>query len=179
MKHYEMGRIAQMKETLGEKADFLLRRRFEKLEKLLNSNTDNIRNNLENALRELASDKEVGSLVISFLRSSYITNSHEFYIAYYEDDLFVKEEPDCIYFSMKPAFYGIEEDWNEIDEDLHKNFIRVFAGEKEEIHRWYMEQIYITLESVMKMAVDNIPKSRDIDVYYGGYMEKMKAIGSI
>ncbi len=179
MKHYEMERIAQMKEIIGEKADFLIDSRLEKLGKLLASNADSIRCDLEIALKKLVSDKKDGSLVMSFLRSSYILNSHEFYIACYEGEPFVEEEPDCTYFSMKSAFSGIEEDFYEMDEELHQNFIRVFAGEKEEIHRWYMERIYIALESIMQMAVEKMQKSKGVNVYYGGYMEEVKIIGSI
>ena len=179
MKHYEMERISLMKEVIGEKADSLIDSRLEKLEKLLDSNADSTRNDLEIALNKLAADKTDGSLVISFLRSSYILNSHEFYIVCYEGEPFVEEEPDCVYFSMKNVLSGIEEDWHEMDEELHQNFIRVFAGEKEEIHRWYMERIYTALESIMQMAVEKMQKSRGVDVYYGGYMEEIKIIGSI
>lgn len=179
MKQYEMERIGQMKEVIGEKADSLIDSCLKKLEKLLVGNADSIRNDLEIALKELAADKEEGSLVISFLRSSYILNNHEFYIAYYEGEPFVEEEPDCIYFSMKNALSGIEKDWHEMDEELHQNFIRVFAGEKEEIHRWYMERIYIALESIMRMAIEKMQKRSGVNVYYGGYMEEVKLIGSI
>ncbi len=179
MKQCEMGRFTQMKEVIGEKVDLLIEKRLQKLEKALTSKEENIWRDLESVLRELTSDKKEGSLVISFLRSSYITNNQEFYIAYYEEEPFVEEEPDCIYFNMKRAFSGIEEDWNEIDEVLHQKFIRVFAGEKEEIHRWYMGRIYIALENIMKTAVEKMHKIGAITVYYGGYMEEIKAVGSI
>ena len=168
-----------MQELLESKLNFLISRRLDKIRKLYFENTYNMQNDLEIALIELVSDKTDGSLVISFLRSSYILKSYEFYIAYYEGELFVEEEPDCVYFSMKRALRGIEEDWREMDEELHQNFIRVFAGEKEEIHRWYIEQLYIAMESIMKMAVEKMQKSRGVDVYYGGYMEEVKVIGSI
>lgn len=179
MKHYEMKRITQMKDVIGEKADFLISRRLEEVKKLLDSNTYKIQSDIENALSELTSDKTEGCLVISFLRSSYILGNHEFYIAYYEGEPFVEEEPACIYFSMKEALNGIEEDLHEINELLHQNFIRVFAGEKEEIRRWYMERVYMAMESIMKMAVEMMQKGRRIAVYYGGYMEEIEAIGSI
>lgn len=179
MKHYEMERISQTKEVIGEKVDSLINSRLEKMEKLLVSNADSIQNDLGIALTELTSDKKDGSLVISFLRSSYILKSHELYIAYYGGEPFVEEEPDCIYFNMKSIFSGIEEDWHEMDKELHQNFIRVFAGEKEEIRRWYMERIYIALESIMRMAVKKMQKNKGVNVYYGGYMEEIKIIGSI
>lgn len=86
MKHYEMERVAQMKEVIGEKTDSLTNSRLEKLEKLLIDSVDSIRNDLEIALKELASDKTDGNLVISFLRSSNILKNYEFYIAYYDGE---------------------------------------------------------------------------------------------
>lgn len=47
------------------------------------------------------------------------------------------------------------------------------------MRRWYMERIYISLESIMERIVEKMQKSRDIDVYYGSYMEDVKAIGHI
>ena len=113
------------------------------------------------------------------MRSSYIANSHEFYIAFYEEEPFVEEEPDCIYFRMKEVFDGLEEDWRELDEALHQHFIRIISGEKAEIHRWYTERIYQALDRIMKETVENMGKDKGISVYYGGYMEELKAIGCI
>lgn len=179
MKRCETGRVPQMKERVGEKANFLLGRRIKEVEERLTGDTDQILRDLEAVFIKLVSGKEDGVLVISFLRSSYILNNHEFYIAYYEGEPFVEEEPSCLYFSIKSILGSIEEDWKELAEELHHHFIRVFAWEKEEIHRWYMEQIYIALEDVMKTAIENMRENGSIEVCYGGYMEEVKVIGSI
>lgn len=179
MEHYEMERIAPMKDAIGEKANALINERLRKIEKLFIDNTDNIQSNLEAALKTLAGNRAVGSLAISFLRSSYISRSHEFYIAYYEDIPFVKEEPDCIYMNFQSLLKGMEEDFREIDDNLQKKFIRVFAGEKEEIHRWYAEQIYMELGNILKMVVSKIQENGKLPVCYGGYMEELKIIGNI
>ena len=42
-----------------------------------------------------------------------------------------------------------------------------------------MERIYIALESIMRMAVKKMQKNKGVNVYYGGYMEEVKIIGSI
>ena len=179
MNQYKMERMPHMKETIGEKADFLRNVRLQDIESLLDGDKASVRKELEHALEQLASDKKEGSLVICFLRSSYIANSHEFYIAFYEEEPFVEEEPDCIYFRMKEVFDGLEEDWRELDEALHQHFIRIISGEKAEIHRWYTERIYQALDRIMKETVENMGKDKGISVYYGGYMEELKAIGCI
>lgn len=104
MKKYKMDRIDQMKEILTEKKNLLINNRINKMEKAYFDNICNIKMDLEKALRNLASSREGGRLAISFLRSSYIVNGHEFYIAYYKRDIFVEEEPECIYFSLQPLF---------------------------------------------------------------------------
>ena len=179
MNQYKMGRMPQMKETVGEKADFLRNVRLKYIENLLESEKNSVRKDLEHVLEQLASDKKAGSLVISFLRSSYILNSHEFYIAFYEGEPFVEEEPAGIYFSMEKVFDGIEEDWREMDVALHQHFIRIISGEKAEIHRWYTERLYAALGSIIMKMIENMGKDRGIPVYYGGYMEEIKGLGYI
>lgn len=179
MKKYKMDRIDQMKEILTEKKNLLINNRINKIEKAYFDNICNIKTDLEKALRNLASSREGGRLAISFLRSSYIVNSHEFYIAYYKRDIFVEEEPECIYFSLQPLFSGTEEDLKEIIEELHKRFIRVLSAEKEEICRWYMEHIYSQFVYVMETALNCMEIKTGIPIYYGEYMGNLKLIGKI
>lgn len=179
MNQCKMERIPQMKELIGEKADALMNVRLKYIENLLESEKNSVQKELELALEQLMADRKEGSLVISFLRSSYILSSHEFYIAFYEGEPFVEEEPACIYFSMEKVFDGIEEDWREMDAALHKYFIRIIPGEKAEIHRWYTERLYVALGSIMQKITENMGKDRGNPVYYGGFMEEIKRIGYI
>lgn len=179
MNKYEMERMPQMKETIGEKADSLMNVRLKYIENLLESEKNSVRKDFGLALEQLMADRKEGSLVISFLRSSYILNSHEFYIAFYEEEPFVEEEPACIYFSMEKVFDGIEEDWRELDAALHQHFIQIISGEKAEIHRWYTERLYAALGSIIMKMIEDMGKDRRIPVYYGGYMEEIKRIGYI
>lgn len=176
MNQCKMERIPQMKELIVTKADSLMNVRLKYIENLLDGDKVSVRKDLELALEQLMADRKEGSLVISFLRSSYILNSHEFYIAFYEGEPFVEEEPDSIYFSMEKVFDGIEEDWREMDAALHQHFIRIISGEKAEIHRWYTERLYAALGSVIKKMIEDMGKDRGIPVYYGGYMEKIKGL---
>lgn len=172
----KMERVQQMKDGLKEKKDFLLRKRCEKIEDMFINNIGNMQENFIKIIEELASERDGGSLVISYLRSSYILGNHEFYIAYYKEEPFVEEEPDCCYFNMSPILNGIEEDLKEMKCILYMNYIRVFAGEIEEIHRWYMEQIYLSFENVMKRMVGMLNIKAEISIYYGGYMDKLNII---
>lgn len=191
MKKCVMERIAQMKECLEQKTDFLADERIRKMESLYISNADNVQKNLEAALKKLVPDRGEGELVISYLRSSYLSDSYEFYIAYYEGEAFVMEEPDCVYYDMQSVFYpvmqsekasasdGIDADLQEIDEILHKKFIRVSPGEEEEIHKWYVEQIYKQFVRIIRAALERISVEKNTEVYYGGYMDAVEPVGRI
>ena len=179
MKRFEMERIGQMKEFMEARKNVLIKERINKMKYLFVENIHNKKSELENILKELSKNKNEGKLVISYLRSSYILSSHEFYVAFYEGEVFVKEEPPCIYFNLKPIFDGIDEDLRKLDQALHKKFIRIFAGEKEEIHRWYMEQIYMQFVHIVKAAIEGIIEEKEIEIYYGGYMDALEVAGRI
>lgn len=174
-----MERIGVLKNFLTEEKDFLVKKRLNKIEDLYKNKEKSIGNRLEITLKKLVSEKEKGILAISYLRSSYITESHEFYIAYYFGDVFVEEEPDCVYFSMYSLFEAVKEDWIQIDKKLDKNFVRVFMAEKKEIHRWYMKQLYESFDIVLKLILEDMKVEKGIDVYFGGFMDEVKLIGRI
>lgn len=169
MKQSERGRIVQMKEVIGEKADLLIDRRLKKMEKSLASDKDAIWRDLESALKKLASDKTKGNLIISFLRSSYILNSQEFYIAYYEGEPFVEEEPDCIYLNMKRAFSGMVEAANEYYNNLQQN------GEKYRQKAFLENNTYEAIESAILEKLDiTKDKNKDGIVDYKDLEKKSK-----
>ena len=179
MRKYEMERISSMKDSLEEKVGVLICDRLIEMEVLYNNNEGNIQEDLEMTLKELLPERKEGKIVIAYLRSSYILNNHEFYIAYYEDEVFVEEEPDHVYFSMYPILKGIDEDLQEIERSLQEKFIRILAWEREEIHRWYMEQIYVRFQNIMKVVVGTMRQESGIEMYYGGYMDEVKIIGNL
>ena len=135
-----MERIDAMKAFLCETVDGFVLDDFvgERLYKM----QDGFGKELEKTVRKMAVHKTEGIVSISYLRSSIVTGSHEFYIAYYKDELFVEEEPEAVYLGMEQLFQGTESDCVEIFQILGKKFIRFLASEKEEIRRWYIWLLY-------------------------------------
>jgi len=88
-----------------------------------------------------------GHLVLTYLKSSYITNHHKFKIAIYLDEPFVELYPPRDYISMKPLFVDVETDMDVFTKRLKQDFSRMMASEIEELRKYYMELLYI--ESVM------------------------------
>lgn len=179
MEQSELVRFKAMQDYLEEDVACLLQERIEKIIKLLKGSEKYIGERFIAALNELISTEEMGVLVVSCLRSSYILGNHEFYLAHYTGDPFVEENPDSIYLDMSALFEPAKEDFEKLDYVLGKNFIRIFPSEKEEIHRWYMEQIYSRFGQVLGLILEKTTKDNGVEVYYGEFMGELFLIGKI
>lgn len=179
MEQCELERIKPIRDFLTDEKNSLLAERFGKIEGMIRDNVANIRGKLVDTLKELASDKDAGVLTISYLRSSYISGSHEFHIAHYTNEAFVEEEPDCVFFDMRVLFEAVEEDIHELNLKLEKGFIWLLPAEKEEVRRWYMDQLYCSFGAVMKKALKDVPGELGMSVYFGGFMDELEQVGEV
>lgn len=172
MEQAELERVDDMKDFLAETVDGFLKERLLNLQNVF-------RVKLKEAISELAKGKQNGIISICYLRSSIITGSHEFYIAYYEDEPFVEEEPEAIYLKMQSFLEEAEEDCVKINRILGNKYIHFFSSEKEEIHRWYLHLLYQKFGILMENLFEKVTMTGDIPVYYGGYMEEQRQIGIV
>lgn len=129
---------------------------------------------LKSAMQSLVDDRK-GCLCISYLRSSYITGTDDFEIAFYEGTPFIESGPECFYYRPVHAFTGIEEDLQSLGAQLRKGFIRIISGETEEIRRYYMERLYEQCGDVF-LSIMKDWEWEDIEIYYGEYMGELKRI---
>ena len=179
MEQCVLERLEMMKDFLSEKANYIKQERINEIRKQFLSDAGNISSNLKDTLKRLVLEEETCVIVISYLQSSYITGNHEFYIASYIGEQFVVEELDYTYFSMSSLLKKIEEDVEQMDKELKKEFFRPITAEKEEIHRWYMAQLYKGFDNVFKLGIENIEEQQGNDVYFGGFMDELKLIGRV
>ena len=179
MGKYEMERIREMKEFLKEKKEEAEGRRMGELENGWIRDRDSIQSRLASVLRSLAAGRTGGVIVIAYLRSSYILRSHDFYIAYYEEEPFVEEEPEYLYFSFAPLFHRAETDWDMLEKEMEGHFIRIQDGEREGIRRWYMEGLYRKFGDILEKTLYEGEEKTGVGVYYGSYMDEVKRIGTI
>ncbi|MCX4352343.1 MAG: hypothetical protein OSJ60_11970 [Lachnospiraceae bacterium] len=178
MARCELERIKEMKEFLENSEEDLLMKRIDKMQSVFR-NEEKLKKELLETIEELAEEKENGCVVISFLRSSYITGSHDFYIACYSDEPFVEEEPDSRYYSLGLLFEGIESDMDCMNKELEKKYIRILSSEKEEIRRWHIDNIYRRLGEILQLLFEDMLPQRGLDVFYGCYMDELELIGKI
>lgn len=134
---------------------------------------------VEEPVRNLLEQKTDGAVVVSYLRSSIVTGSHEFYIAYYNGKPFVEEEPEGMYLGLRHIFVDAETDCMEIIRILGKRFVRLLDSEKEELRRWYLNLLYERLGMVAEPQAGEDHAVVQIPVLYGGYMEKLHPMGYV
>ena len=179
MEPYQLERLEEMKEFLREDAETLRRERRKKMDAIYAGRGQGTKNDLETILKGLADGKGDGSLVISCLRSSYITGSFDFYIAFYGGEPFVEEEPDSAYYSMAVLLDGIGEDLERMGKKLRGKFIRVMSSETEEIRRWYMEGFHGEWQGIFREILEGIGEEKHVDVLFGGYMDRLETVGRV
>ncbi len=132
---------------------------------------------VETPVRKLVGGKTGGMVVIAYLRSSIVTGSHVFCIAYYKGEPFVEEEPERVYLDLRGVFKDAEADCMEMNRILGKKFVRVLDAEKEEIRRWYLHLLYERLGTFTKPKEEECGTAGRIPVLYGGYMETLHRTG--
>lgn len=172
-------RTNQMKDGLAELIDHMKEQRLCIMAGLFLNPNSSVMDELKRTLEKLKAGKSQGFLVAAYLHSSYLTGSHELFLAHYMGDFFVEEEPDCQFLSIKPLFQGIEDDYLELNKALEGNYIRIFSGEKEEIRRWYMRQLYKDMGILLKPAFRQDTQGAGMEIYFGGYMDCLELLGRI
>lgn len=175
-----------------EKYDLIKINMKEEIEQLLEHRIQNMIKNYENIkvtvcaelnekLIRIIKERE-GCVVISFLRSSYITKSNKFKVSFYEQELFVEEKPASFLYSMDTFLAGIEEDINRLWTITEKKFVQVYLWRKEELRRFYMEKIYKASVIIFRNIINDMDRTGEgIEVFYGeeiGYVEQIGIIGS-
>lgn len=167
-----MDRIEEMKDFLHDAEECILEERIQRMKACCKSH-ESIKQEIVYIIDGVIMNRQEGYVVISYLRSSYITGSHAFYIAQYADEPFVEEEPDSVYYSMGSLFEGVEEDYRRLHKLLESKYIRIMASEKEEVRRWYMDNIYSKLYEVFKLLLAD---TKYKNIFYGSYMDELKSL---
>ncbi len=169
----KMERVDEMKDWLREEKEELAKERIKSMK------AQGKEEDFSKTLEQWILGKEGGSLVIAFLRSSYLTKSHKFYMGYYEGEPFVEEEIQTIFYPLPSMFQEVKEDIILFRKKLEKRFPRILPSEEEEIRRWYMEHLYRDMGQVWEEFFKRKGKEGNLPVFYGGYMEELIQIGKI
>lgn len=176
-----MEKLSLIKINLQEDIEQLSKLRIQKMLEIYEAAKNSLLADWNEEMNHIIGERG-GIVVISFLRSSYITRSHSFKIAFYEKDIFVEENPAAFTYNMSPYFVGVEEDINYLWKKTEKEFIQVFSWRKEELRRFYMERIYKESVVIFRNIINEMERTADeAEVYYGeeiGQAEQIVITGS-
>ncbi|MCL2865843.1 MAG: hypothetical protein FWE25_09920 [Lachnospiraceae bacterium] len=120
------------------------------------------------------------SLIVTYLRSSYITQSNQFGLTSYAGEVFVGEIAFWQRIGLAFLFDDVAATMEQFTQKLQLFFIRVFSYEVEEVRRYYMELLYQNSVCFFEIVLQNVEKAEVlIPVYFGEEMGKLVQIGEI
>lgn len=129
--------------------------------------------------------KEIQYILLSMLNSSMITKSYEYQMAFYNQELYLDENPIYRYFKLKFLFDFFEEDMGYLKKKLANQIIRLQEYELNEIGKEYIlnyyslgtillqqmaEQSFLLLDMMKEDEISNL--SKNAFILFGRYMEK-------
>lgn len=176
-----MERIPAMKKYLNKITDRLLKKRLKIIEGLFRKNEMNIEGSMKEVLLTLSDFiqkyQKYDRITISYLRSSYLTQSHIFLASCQSKVLFLEEELPEKELDFSILFVEIEQDIQQLEKELRQEFIRVLDGERETIRRWYMDLLYRYFGELLEAVIGGKEEKNGIPLLYGGYMEEQRQVG--
>ena len=170
---------------------------MERIPKMLNYLNDDLTKELQNWKQQLSNLKaektkatieqfkdqaetEETCIVITYLRSSYITKKHQFKIALYEKAPFTKETTMYQYMNLSALYKQVPAQMENFTKKLQTKYSSVLNSEIEEIRRAYMELLYQNTNQFFENVLAKIPKTKPtIKVYFGEELDEVKEIGVI
>jgi len=175
-----MDRLKDMKELSGDFLDSLLQNRVAVAWTCFNREKRAFTHQFQNETAVLMEKKKENedNLVISVLYSSMVTGSNAYRIAWYDENIYLEENPACIFYSPEFLFRDLEGDVLEIKKYLHKNYVRLMDHEVEEIRRNYMGRLYHEGKPFFAELLNGIGTG-SVNVWFGEYMKSADLIGRV
>ena len=146
------------------------------IKQLEQAGTTNVKKVIQEAFTKAPSNSQV---VITYLRSSAITESHKFKLAIYQTAPFVDKPIYQRLINMKPLFADVPEEAQALVRKASPPFFHIIPFEKEEIKRNYTVRLYQQSyhffdRAIKEMEIDN----QQITVYFGEEMGGLITLGA-
>jgi len=165
-----MERMQEIVDYLQEEVEKAVDNRKQKWQRMERKETTS---SIQSFLEKISKPVE-GNLVLTYLKSSYITNTHKFKIAIYADELFVELYPPYAYIDMKLLFTDIDADMDVFRKKLKQHFLHLMTSEIEEFRRYYMELLYIQSVMYFKLVFSDLSEIKLPAVFFGAELGEVK-----
>lgn len=126
-------------------------------------------------------EKQVKHIVISILYSSNLTGSYELQIAFWDDRIYVEDNPVYEYWAPTFIFEHIEDDMRFFKKKMIAEVPRIKEYELESIRGAYILNHYFLVIMLLMELIPAVPKEKymeagilaeDVEISFGRYMEK-------
>ena len=168
-----MERIAEFIEHLEEAVGVATQAWIKQLEQI---NTTSIKEILQEVYAITHSDSHV---VITYLRSSAITKSHQFKLAVYPEEPFVDSPIHYTLLDMASLYKEVSSDIQTLINKLSPPYFKILPSEKEEIRRHFTIRLYQQSYHFFKRALKELaPNHQPMQIYFGEEMSELIIVGA-
>jgi len=123
---------------------------------------------------------EKSCLVISFLRSSYITKSHKFKFTVYDGEPFMERNPPYQMVSLSLLYQEADRELERLIKRAKEKFVNITNMENELIRQVLMEKLYESSKILFKSIIErNTEDKGGIKVFFGEEMGDIQEIGEL
>lgn len=175
-----MNRFQEIKNESEAYMTELLEQKKEKIRKSYSSNERAWKFTFRAVLKECIKQKreDTNQLLITFLRSSILTGSNAFVLAWYDEALYVDPFAPCMDYVPSFLYEGIKEDEEKLKAFLRKKFVQLMEYETEEIRREYRIRLGLAAKEFFALLLPD-QEGGNINVWFGEYMKHAEIIGRI
>jgi len=171
-----MERTAELIKHLDEEVELAI---GEWVKRLAQINTTNIKEDIKEVFKKARKSLDPDSqIVITYLRSSAITESHKFKLAVYQGDPFISDPTYHALLDMKLLFTEVPNDLAEkLIKKLSPTYIQILPSEIEEIRRHFIIKLYQQSYHFFERILTEINDKQTI-VYFGEEMCELIELGA-
>ena len=140
-------------------------------------NTTDIQNVLQEVITDTPTDSHV---VITYLRSSAITECHQFKLAVYQEEPFIDVPIYHTMLNMDSLYTEVPNYAQTLFKQLSPPYFQILSYEKEEIKRNFTVRLYQQSYHILKQAIKEMAiANKQRRVYFGEEMGELITIGEI
>jgi len=168
-----MNRINKLTQHLEEAMEVATQKWLSQVQQI---NTTHIKKVLQDVGTRSPPDSH---MVITYLRSSALTESHRFKLAVYKEEPFVDAPIYETRLEMKSLYTEVPNDVQALIKKLSPTYIQILSYEKEEIKRRFTARLYQQSYHFFAGVLEEMETQQQLPVYFGEEVSELITIGAM
>lgn len=136
---------------------------------------------IEDTMKQVYTHGDLGAcVVITYLRSSCVTESHQFKVAVYPKKPFIDDPTYYTFLELKSLYMDMPQYVENLIKKLTPPYFQILSYEQEEIKRKFMAKLYERSGHFFECVINEMASGeKKIPVYFGEEMGELTRIGDI